>query len=38
MNFKEYNFTKKELTEAAQKAEEEYQNFKNDVDKKDKKY
>ena len=32
--FKEYNFTKKELTEAAKKAEEEYQNFKNDVDKK----
>jgi len=32
--FKEYNFTKKELLEAAKKAEEEYQNFKNDVDKK----
>ena len=32
--FKEYNFTKKELLEAAQKAEEEYQNYKNDIDKK----
>lgn len=32
--FKEYNFTKKELTEAAKKAEEEYQKFKDDVDKK----
>lgn len=29
--FKEYNFNKKELMLAAQKAEEEYQNFKNDV-------
>ena len=29
--FKEYNFTKKELTEAAQKAEEEYQKFKQDI-------
>jgi len=29
--FEEYNFTKKELTIAAQKAEEEYQNFKLDV-------
>ena len=32
--FKEYNFTRKELTEAAKKAEKEYQNFKNDIDKK----
>ena len=32
--FKEYNFTKKELLSAAQKAEEEYQNYKNDIDKK----
>lgn len=32
--FKEYNFTKKELTEAAKKAEEEYQKFKDDIDKK----
>ena len=32
--FKEYNFTKKEVYEAAKKAEAEYQNFKNDVDKK----
>lgn len=32
--FKEYNFTKKELLNAAQKAEEEYQNYKNDIDKK----
>ncbi len=32
--FKEYNFTKKELLEAANKAEQEYQNYKNDVDKK----
>ena len=32
--FKSYNFTKKELTEAAIKAEEEYQNFRNDVHKK----
>ena len=29
--FKEYNFTKKELMEAAKKAEEEYQHFKNDI-------
>ena len=29
--FKEYNFTKKELTEAAKKAEEEYQKCKNDI-------
>ena len=29
--FKEYNFNKKELMEAAQKAEEEYQHFKNDI-------
>ena len=29
--FKEYNFTKKEVLEAAKKAEEEYQNFKNDI-------
>ena len=32
--FKEYNFTKKELLEAAKKAEEEYKNFKNDIRKK----
>ena len=32
--FKEYNFTKKELIQAAQKAEEEYQNYKNDIRKK----
>ena len=32
--FKEYNFTKKELLEAAKKAEDEYQNFKNDIRKK----
>ncbi len=32
--FKEYNFTKKELFEAATKAEAEYQKFKDDVDKK----
>ena len=32
--FKEYNFTKKELLQAAQKAEEEYQNYKNDIRKK----
>lgn len=32
--FKEYNFTKKELLTAAKKAEEEYQHFKDDVDKK----
>ena len=29
--FKEYNFTKKELIQAAKKAEKEYQNFKNDI-------
>ena len=29
--FEEYNFTKKELTEAAKKAEEEYQKCKNDI-------
>ena len=29
--FKEYNFNKKELMEAAKKAEEEYQHFKNDI-------
>ncbi len=29
--FKEYNFTKKELTIAAEKAEEEYQKFKQDI-------
>ena len=32
--FAEYNFTKKELLEAAKKAEEEYQNFKEDIRKK----
>ncbi len=32
--FKKYNFTKKELLEAAKKAEEEYQNYKNDIRKK----
>ncbi len=32
--FQEYNFTKKELIEAAKKAEEEYQNCKNDIRKK----
>ena len=32
--FKEYNFTKKELLSAAKKAEEEYQQFKADIDKK----
>ena len=32
--FNEYNFTKKELLIAAKKAEEEYQNFKNDIRKK----
>ena len=32
--FKEYNFTKKELLDAAKKAEEEYQSFKNDIRKK----
>ena len=34
--FKEYIFNKKELMEAAKKAEEEYQNFKNDICKKGK--
>jgi len=34
--FKEYNFTRKELKEAAEAAEAEYQNFKNDVRKKGK--
>ena len=29
--FTKYNFTKKELYEAAKKAEEEYQNYKNDI-------
>ena len=29
--FKEYNFTKKELIQAAKKAEKEYHNFKNDI-------
>ncbi|MBR2588555.1 MAG: 2-hydroxyacyl-CoA dehydratase [Bacilli bacterium] len=32
--FASYNFTKKELLYAAQKAEEEYQNYKNDIRKK----
>ena len=32
--FAEYNFTKKELIEAGKKAEEEYQNYKNDIRKK----
>ncbi len=32
--FEEYNFTKKELLEAAKKAETEYQNCKNDIRKK----
>ena len=32
--FKEYNFTKKELLNAAKNAEVEYQNFKNDIRKK----
>ena len=32
--FKEYNFTKQELLEAAKKAEEEYQKFRDDVHKK----
>ena len=32
--FKEFNFTKKELLDAAKKAEEEYQNYKNDIRKK----
>ena len=31
--FKEYKFTKKELLKAAKKAEQEYQNFKNDIRK-----
>jgi len=35
-DFKEYKFTKKELLEAAQLAENEYQNFKNDIRKKGK--
>ena len=34
--FSSYNFTKKELTIAAKKAEEEYINFKNDIHKKGK--
>lgn len=34
--FKEYNFTKKELIEAAEKAEEEYQRCKNDIKQKGK--
>ncbi len=34
--FKEYNFTKKELMEAAIKAEEEYQNVRNDIHNKGK--
>jgi len=32
--FKEYNFTKQELLEASQKAEQEYQKYKNDIRKK----
>ena len=32
--FVQYNFTKKELMSAARKAEEEYQNYKNDIRKK----
>ncbi len=32
--FEEYNFTKKELTEAAVSAEKEYQNFKKDIENK----
>ncbi len=32
--FKEYNFNKKEVLEAAKKAEAEYQNYKNDIRKK----
>lgn len=32
--FKEYNFTKKELLDAAKKAEEEYQNYKKDIQNK----
>ncbi len=35
-NFKDYKFTKKELLEAAEVAEQEYQNFKKDVRKKGK--
>ena len=35
-NFKDYNFTKQELIEAAEAAEAEYQNFKKDVRKKGK--
>ncbi len=35
-DFKEYKFTKKELLEATEAAETEYQNFKNDVRKKGK--
>ncbi|MBQ7410139.1 MAG: 2-hydroxyacyl-CoA dehydratase [Clostridia bacterium] len=35
-NFKDYKFTKKELLEAAEAAEQEYQNFKKDVRKKGK--
>ncbi len=35
-DFKEYHFTKKELLDAAEAAESEYQNFKNDVRKKGK--
>ena len=34
--FKEYQFTKKELNEAAEAAEKEYQNYRNDVHKKGK--
>ena len=33
-DFKEYGFTRKEVTEAVQKAELEYQNFKKDIHKK----
>ena len=32
--FKEYNFTRKELTSAAQAAEKEYQNYRDDIHKK----
>ena len=32
--FREYNFTKKEVLEAAKKAEQEYQNYKDDIRKK----
>ena len=35
-NFKDYKFTRKELQEAAESAEQEYQNFKKDVRKKGK--